>query len=92
MYASVALLHGRGTAYAALITRRISTTSLQNPKFFRPELRSGLKQRQEVSLHMFFKPDHQICQIKIVFDQINFLTVITFPSLSTGCYSGKNAG
>jgi hypothetical protein len=52
MLAHVEMTRGRGIVYAGPITRRLSTTSLQNPKFFRPELRSGLKQRQEVNLHM----------------------------------------
>jgi hypothetical protein len=55
------MLLGRGTAYVGPITRRIPTTGLQNPKFFRPELRSGLKQRQEVSLHMVCEHIHPAC-------------------------------
>lgn len=61
MYASIEMLRGRGIAYAGPITRRISTTSLQNPKFLRPEIRSGLKQRQEVCLRMVIEKINSVC-------------------------------
>ena len=64
MHASVEMLRGRGTSYAGPIPRRISTTCLQNPKFFRPELRSGLKQRQEVILHIYNGSVLAKCQLE----------------------------